>query len=314
MRLPSYLCRALSVFILLNGCKQPFSPNGTFEQKLVAYSVLTPQSDTQYVRLSLNYDPKGYDPHAPINDGTDTSAKVTVSGLDGTYSFSDTLIPSTDQSHFALVHAFVSRLFRPQASKEYTLTIVSPNYGTVSATSRVPGKGTLSIVDMSKLLYPEQFPNSNVDVDLVLDPGAKGFILRFVIIPALENDTTFTAETEVASTYVQNGSDGWVPVYGTLYRTTSLHTTISFSDQNYLRLTDDNLARYGRTVYRKWARFYLIQLDEGLYNYYSVVNGFQDPYSIRTDLPDYTNIRNGLGVFGSYNVDTLSIDLLKPVL
>jgi len=48
----------------------------------------------------------------------------------------------------------------------------------------------------------------------------------------------------------------------------------------------------------------VIQTDEHLYKYYSVVNGFQDQYSIRVDQPNYTNIQGGLGVFGSFVSDT----------
>lgn len=306
----------LSAFFLLIsvGCKEPFSPKGPFEQRLVAYSVLTAQSDTQYVRVYLNYNPPGFDPYAATGDRSDTSARVTISGAGDTVSFHDTLIIPLDQSRFTTLHAFVSRLFRPQPSTEYTLTVASSTYGTVTANSKMPGRGDLSIVDMSKLLFPDKFPNSTVDVDVVLDPGTKGFILRFVIVPALENDSTFTAETEVPVTYTQNVSGTWIPVFGRLSRVTSLHTRVSFSVRNYQQVLDDNLARYGSKEYCRWAKFYLIQVNEGLYNYVNVANGFQDAYSIRMDQPDYTNMQNGFGVFGSFNVDTLSIDFLKPVL
>jgi hypothetical protein len=53
------------------------------------------------------------------------------------------------------------------------------------------------------------------------------------------------------------------------------------------------------------AVFYLVQFDTPLWNYYKLANAFQDAYSVRTDQPDYTNLKNGIGVFGSMAVDSL---------
>jgi len=48
----------------------------------------------------------------------------------------------------------------------------------------------------------------------------------------------------------------------------------------------------------------VIQFDAALYNNYSVENLFRDPYTIRLDEADYTNILGGVGVFGSLAVDS----------
>ena len=50
--------------------------------------------------------------------------------------------------------------------------------------------------------------------------------------------------------------------------------------------------------------FVMTQVEPNLYNYYNIVNGFQDPNSIRTDHPDYTNIQGGIGVFGAMTHDS----------
>jgi hypothetical protein len=47
------------------------------------------------------------------------------------------------------------------------------------------------------------------------------------------------------------------------------------------------------------AAFILTQIDDVLYQYYYVNNGPMDESSIRLDQPDFTNIPDGLGVFGN---------------
>ncbi len=61
----------------------------------------------------------------------------------------------------------------------------------------------------------------------------------------------------------------------------------------------------------KRAVFVLTQVEYNLYAYYNIVHGFLDPSSIRLDQPDFTNIVNGVGVFGAYTENTLVYDL-KP--
>jgi hypothetical protein len=60
-----------------------------------------------------------------------------------------------------------------------------------------------------------------------------------------------------------------------------------------------------------WLRavFVLSQVDDVLYNYYYVNNGPTDHSTIRMDQPDYTNIPQGLGVFGSSVSTTVSYPL-----
>jgi hypothetical protein len=50
------------------------------------------------------------------------------------------------------------------------------------------------------------------------------------------------------------------------------------------------------------------QVEENLYKYYNLANGFQDPYSIRTDQPDFSNIQGGLGIFGAMTLDSVRVD------
>ena len=63
------------------------------------------------------------------------------------------------------------------------------------------------------------------------------------------------------------------------------------------------------TVHIKYALAVLTQVDRDLYAYSKTVNGFEDPFSIRTDLPDYTNISGGHGIFGAMVDDSVTVDI-----
>jgi hypothetical protein len=55
----------------------------------------------------------------------------------------------------------------------------------------------------------------------------------------------------------------------------------------------------------KWATLVLLQADENLYDYYSVVHASRDPFSIRLDEPMISTVSGGLGLVGAYSLDSL---------
>jgi hypothetical protein len=288
-----------SLLLISYGCNEPFSPKGPFEQRIVTYSVLNAQSDIQFVRMYLNYNPPGYDPNAFPSEQYDTSAQVVISAASQNFVFHDTLLGPS-------LHAFVSQSFRPQPGKAYVLTIAS-RFGNVSSTTTVPGHGDLAVPDQSTLLFPNLFPNANIDIVATLGSGTRGFLVRFILVYSLENDTTILQESEIPLSYSQDSGGQLTPQFPQLQRMVDPTPTISFPVTNYSQTIAQLTAQYGTRIIPKKEKFYLIQVDESAYNYYNVANGFRDVLSIRTDQPDYTNIQNGLGVFGSFNVDSLVI-------
>ncbi len=290
----------ISSLLVMNGCNEPFSPKGPFEQRIVTYSVLNAQSNTQYVRLYLNYNPPGFDPNAATKEQLDTSALVTVSSANQNFAFHDTILGAS-------LHAFTNLSFQPQPGNTYALTIAS-RYGTVTATTTVPGHGFMAIPNQSPLLYPGSFPTSTIDVECVPGSNTKGFLLRFIFFFTPSNDSAFVGSIEIPVSYGEDASGQTTPVFSQLQRLVDPRTTVAFPVTNYAQTFAQLTAQYGAKIIPKKAKFYLIEVDESAYDYYNVVNGFQDKFSIRTDQPDYSNIRNGLGVFGSFNVDSLVIN------
>lgn len=53
----------------------------------------------------------------------------------------------------------------------------------------------------------------------------------------------------------------------------------------------------------------ILQTDAAIYDFYSISNGFNDPLTMRTEKPVYTNVTGGLGFFGSASYDSTSIQV-----
>lgn len=319
----------------LAACQETFSPNAPFHPRVVAYSVLNTQSDTQYVRLYTIYSAPSGDPFQNPDERPVTDAQVTV--LDGvvTYAFRDTVMPRAAGSRYASdIRLYYSYPMKAESSKTYTLTANSPTYGRITATTRVPGGAILNIPASSTYVLdnPDINLTKSVGVSFELSTLAAAYLVRFQIV--------FTAENPWESEN-QRYKEKWYQVpfkreaIDRLYErcritfpqvtrregpyTTPLRGEKALSHFEFpFPAYNESIVQILRTnnnVKFKRAVFYFIQLDDALYKYYATANSFEAKYSVRLDQPDYTNIQGGLGVFGSTQVDSIAWNLperIKP--
>jgi hypothetical protein len=291
-----FLCALLGL-----SCNKEFSPKGPFQDQLVVYSVLSNERDLQYVRVYSNYDVPGYDPFVSTADRQILGAQVIVSAAGETHVFRDTLLPRADTSRYKTpIHAYVSN-WQPQQGQIYNLQVAAGSGVTNASNVSVPAKPTrLEIINRGILDDP---PDANTPTGIyfsaLLNPTAKGFSCKMFI--------------EYAVTTAAGSKTQQVEVMDNVYTITPL---ISRNQNNSAWLMRNRNAyvfalssvlnkNRGQQVVFKRVIFRLLQFEQNMYDYYSIVHSFQDPFSIRFDEPDYTNLSNGYGLFGAYSLDSL---------
>jgi len=304
--------------VLLTGCDEPFSPKGPFQEKVVVYSVLSHQTDTQFVRLFLTYDPPGFDPLEQNIDRQIVGAQVTMSDGNQTVAFRDTTIARWDTSRYTTpIRAYVGHPFRPVGGRTYSLTIQTPQHGIVTSATTVPGPAIVDVVNPYVLTDPARYPTLDIVVALFIAPATRGYLTRFFIEYEIVAATSSFIERVEVPSFLRFVQDQPQKLYPALARRISggnlagdNRETSTFSVQAYSYALAEVRSKYAGNIIRfRRAIFFATQVDVNLYNYYNIANGFQDPYSIRQDLPDYTNIKGGLGMFGAFTVDSVSVGL-----
>jgi hypothetical protein len=277
---------------------------------MVVYCVLTTDCDTQYVRVYSTYNPPNNDPTKNPDEVSVRDAQINIVEEGGTtFSFQQMAIPRLDTSRYLSgIDAYYAYPFRPKRGNTYTLTVSSASLGTVTAKTTVPGRGSVEPVNSFVLSNPR---TSSVDFGLSarLAPEAKGFLGRICVDYLFTlDDRTYTPKRFEIPLGRQVISCFWGLFKETYPRPTRKHIAqeqVPYSRMVYLNKLSYIYDREGAGIRFKHAVFYIIQFDAPLWNYYGLANGFQDRFSVRTDEPDYTNIPNGAGVFGSTTVDSL---------
>jgi hypothetical protein len=296
-------------------CESVFDPHGPYEERPVVYGILSRATDAQYVRVYTTYNAPGA---AQQSVDLAHEAVVTLFGDGTSWVLRDTTIERQDQTRSTTpIEAKVLSPFVPSGGAEYRLSVQLPSGLTVEATAVVPASGFLSVLNEYVLTQPTVFTD-DISVFLQIAPTTRGFLVRFFI--EIEIDATGggrerkRVEVPQAIRY-SSVTQQFEPHYPRLTRRTTPEggrtpgrEFFDFQNQAYrlmLRSVMEEHAHLNPVLRR--AVFVLIQSDANLYTYFNIVNGFQDEYSIRTDLPDFSNIQGGVGVFGAMTADTLFI-------
>ena len=318
------LLSAACALVLVSGsCDESFNPGAAFQPRMVAYSVLTTESDTQYVRVYSTYLPPNNNPANNPNETSVTDAVVKIVGTnplyDGrTYDFQSLELKRPQQGRYkdsiGVYHSFP---FKPIRGASYKLTVASPTYGTATADLTLPTRGTIQFVDPFVLENPWTYPH-DLQVSIKLSNLVDAFLVRLYVEYNVHNPQTdlwISYRTEVPLKAVEISKVLGVYEYSfpeLTRRQTPKNTGFSSSNTDGFSF---QVGAYQSVIYRivsqvdrsdfKKVVCYLVQADEQLYRYYEEANRFNDKNSIRLDQPNYTNIQGGIGLFASMGVDSV---------
>jgi hypothetical protein len=235
------------------------------------------------------------------------------------FTFRQGTVPRTDKSRYQDdIVTYVSSPFSIEPGKTYGLTVTSREYGTATSSVTVPKQGRVQILN-PYLLSDRGGENENIVIFGWIRELTYGVLTRlYLIYEALEGDTWVRHTDEIPSSMAQY-ADGTKEFFFPRIRRREtrgividkeVNETFVFMRVAYFDRLGDLYARYPAGRLRlKYGLIMLTQVDQNFYTYSKVANGFEDPYSIRNDAPDFTNISGGRGLFGAMVEDSLLVDL-----
>ena len=308
---------AILMAILAYACDDSIQPAATFEPKLVAYSVLSTKSDTQWVRLYQSYDSPGNDASLNPDEQAVQNANVTITGGAQTYTFSYGSIPRPDTSRYkSNIGVYFAYPFRPASNTNYSLTIAS-SIGNASASIKIPGQGGISCGTTAELSNP--FTSRSIRAYFTLNNLARAWLIQFYVVYSSENPGELGVEKYHEVPLIDEVLNINFGIHRRVFPTVKTSPASIKPAQFITQSFDFEYPSYNESIYQihhdnfnvhfKRAVFYLIQFDEPWYKYFASSNLRQDKLSHRVEPPHYTNILGGVGLFGSFHVDSVVVAL-----
>lgn len=313
------LCFSIALFL---SCEDSINPSGPFQPRMVVYSVLTTQSDTQYVRVYTSYNPADNNPSNNVQENPVTDARVTMTGGNSTYVFRDTMIKRATKSKYGEdVHLYYCYPMRVLPNVEYTLQVTSPRYGSASASLRTPNVPVLTNTSTHIMDDPSRYFGQPVACNFIFYATASAYLVRLYIVYTAENpweplsirDKEKYFEVPYRRIAIDLNNDLCTILYPEITRINPGAISRPVGTPRVQGYTfpfpayNESIAairRYNFNVRFKRAIFYLVQFDQPFYQYYSIANLYEDKLGVRLDAPDYSNIAGASGLFASVRVDS----------
>ena len=290
------------------GCDNSFDPRGSFLDRLVIYCVLTPLNQMHFVRLSSTYNPPQFDPLSNTFSQQVFDAKISIALDSIVYALRDSVIVRDDNQRYTdNLAVFVAGPLTLQRGKTYSLNIISPQYGSLNATTTIarPAVLDLDFESMATITDPSEV-QSLILVRTFIPPEVEGHeVHMYVEYTSSLDSTVHTEEVPAVITEYRDCID-FDAEYPQMKSRTNGAELWQFDYMNYRRTLIKTMRLYPGVEIKR-IYFVVTQADRSLYRYFKTVKGFQDPISIRLDQPNYSSIEGALGVFGSFTKDTLSI-------
>ncbi len=307
MKTYGFLLLASMLFL---SCNDDFSANGDYTPQLIVYSVLEASTDTQYVRVYSSFSPDVYRPDTPSPKSDISGAMVKVYDDSSEYIFSDTMITVTSANGSAdLVRMYVSRNFRPKEKKLYNLSVKWGGYP--EARSTTTGLEASQIILFQSNVLFEPLPGKNITFDLYFGKNVSAYLATLTIQYEVQVNSVWKPFfREIPISVVQDASGKItkkffpVPQFIESQRTLEKHLKVHYPTEIYTAVINEIKEENKAAVDNKQLKFkdvklQLMQFDNEIFTYYSIANNFPGATTIRLDEPDYTNIDNGFGIFGS---------------
>lgn len=293
-------------------CNLPFDPRGPLDTKLVVFSILSTDRNTQFVRVERTYMPAGFDAYAHTQDNFVSGAIVRIQGPRVSSSFQDTTLPRSDMSRYTFpLRSYFARPLVIDHGGSYGVTVKHTEWPEISVSVRVPARPTITMTPLTSLILTS--PGSYQDTaeivyTLSLGAGTKGWIGRLYVYYEVEKSGKKTEERMEVPIYytapsmISSTSISTMVRAGYLNHSATVYLNIQYR-RTCVRILEQSYPNFPLTFTR--AVYELVQCESNLYDYYQTVHAFNDPFSVRLDAPFFTNVDGGVGVIGAYTLDSL---------
>lgn len=282
--------------ILFFGCDDAFSPKGDFGLQYGLHSVIDVDEQSITVELFSSYDVEGYNPKASEYQPLVEDAVVYVEYKNTKYYLLDSLDTEQNKTLF------------------YTDAVTFSKYDTLWIHATIADEATLSayaILPM-KIDANYSFPEiSTTPTNSPYSEGLYGWGVGWIAKPIYFYTAKLTLHyqevyaTETVDKYIEiprdimSSDNSVVPLYPDISKINRMFFRFDAIKWAMTKISENRANGVQKYLIGK-AKLEILTLEEHLGKYYSSINAYFDQYSVRLDETTYTNVSDGLGVFGAF--------------
>jgi len=306
-----FLILILFTLAFLNfSCDESINPNAPFRERYILNGIMRGDTTYQVVTLTHSYQPDGLDPLEYTDDPAIRNAEVNIYYDNKLYHMRDTTIVRENTSHYNdSLRFYYNTELRPGPNQVIEIDALLPNGLLLQAESFTPNVQNIGFFEYeSDKIIPPSF-GTRLTIKWQ-DLGKVLYDPKLLIHYYVKGDTLLKSKEVPLFYYNESGSlKGFFP---SPFKNNSLFLELETIQQVLSEIPQNGKPKSEYTIVN--LEMQLMVYDKYLSTYYSSVRQGVDGFTIKLDNPDYSNIKNGFGIFGSYIKTTYKLTFTKSYL
>jgi hypothetical protein len=294
--------------VILTGCENSFDPKKNYQEKYILNLVIKGDSVKQLAVVAKSYDVPGYNPNENKTSPFIQGAAISMysSFYKNTYIFGDSTSSAIGQKYGSSAPVYVLNTMKARPNDTLRLTAVMPD-GTILRSSCAVPRDLDFKLSKNFISTVTQNPSEKALVINWSAPADYIFESKLILFYATDkNGVVKGYKKEIPLKYSDiNGT--LTPLYPGISRDRILIYEYAAINKIMMEISEGDPDKYSYVI--QDAIFEVMVMDKNLGNYYGSTEGFLDDFSVRLDEVVFSNIDNGLGVFGAYLVSARKINV-----
>ena len=281
------------VIIGIYSCNDVVNPNAPFRERFILNGIMRNDTSYQVVTLSHSYQPDNFDPLNYKEDPAIINAEVNIYYKAKLFHMRDTSIARTDTSRYTTpLHFYYNDQLKPEPNEDIEIDAILPNGLLLQSLTTTPNVPEQHFFDLSS---DTLIPNKDRTAIKISWPGLDGNIFApdLYIVYFINGDAT--EYHKKLPLYYNDGSDE--PIYASPSKNHMIYLDMATIEKTLFDIPPKGADRANYSVTA--IRIDLLVYDKFISTYYSSIKQGLDGFTVKLDIPDYTNIKGGFGVFGS---------------
>lgn len=283
--------------LLFISCEEEFDPKGTYREKYILNCIVRADTTLQFATVLKSYNVDGFDPFVNTEEVTISGADIRIFYRNQAFRFKDSTIIRNDTSRYNTpMSIYYTEDFVPTFGDSLEIRAVLPNGRVMTSKTKLPNRiifptgNTRTIPDDIRGNPTFLWPKSQ---------NVEWYLPRFVIIYRIVENGVAGPNRRIEVPFTTANLSGTIqPVYPVITGSNQIRFQQSLFDETMRELGKNVVNKQNVTVFG--AVLELLVFDESLSIYLASTNGYFDEYTIRVDENDYSNIKDGFGIFGSF--------------
>ncbi|PKL83207.1 MAG: hypothetical protein CVV24_06220 [Ignavibacteriae bacterium HGW-Ignavibacteriae-3] len=282
------------LFGLLVSCKENFEPFGDLKDKYVLNCVIKGDTTFQIASITRTYANDNYNPYSNTTDHNVGGALIRIWNGDSVVVLRDSILDKPANSKYQNpYHLYYTNKFK-LVSSTIQIEAILPNGVRLTGEATVPNEVKFNYTDK---VYP---PVSKSFVEFIWNPGVldNAYLTQVSIYYYKADDPKKTVQIAyVPASYINQGGVDF-PIAPKPNNANKLVIDVATINKTMELISagDPNKANY--VILGPFLE--VVSFGKSLSTYFNSITRTNDAYTVNLSEIDYSNISNGLGVFGVY--------------